>query len=796
VAFSLQLAGLAHAQSGPADATKSNEEVIQLSAFDVTTQKDYGYRASNSIAGTRTNTAIKDIPVNIQVFTKDLADDLTIKNQVDLEAYNAALVNGMADRHSDNVIQQSYQNFLFRGFRQNWGLRDGVREYDPIDTQGLARVEVVKGPVAALYGLAYPGGVMNNISKTVDFGRSFTELRLTAGGEGDYRAALDSNVSATTTSNQRFGARINGVYEKSIDSREHSEGEIRFQSAMLAWQPTSSTTAEFLVEHAYREKPVGLGYYNTGNEAGAPGNHSSIPMQILHPEIPWDWNWSNGKNADALTTHLYRGMITQKLTEALQVRGYIQYSSRLEESNQGWDYNGGENVGSGYDAITNTITSTYHYRDWGNQMHAYGATGVYTVDLGPVKNTFAFGANVWGERELSRSSGPRNPLATALVYPVAANIDTTLIPSFPPPDLVPESGAFLADGVTPNNNGYHHENNSNDYYFVTWQSSSFGDRLKTNIGVNKTNIKLVTWNNGASQTPDNQYEASKVSPLFGAVYEIVPGFSVFGIHSTSLFPDSTKDSFGNQFAPQTGKSWEGGFKVELLDGKISGTASYYNIEQTGGTQNTPNHENINTTTWDRLSPEDRAVRFPGRTREDLFAAGDIIAGGEQQAKGFDIDIVFQPTRQLQIVTSFTHVDHEFVTSAVPETIGQTYPQAIKTRYSLLGKYSFTETALKGLELGFGASGGTKALIDYQEWPSGSGKFVPRYEKGRINCEVFAIYRFKMLDRNALVQLNVKNIFETPDYTGWKATGSSSVLATERYEVPNPAVYRLTLGFEF
>jgi iron complex outermembrane receptor protein len=169
LAVSLLTATALNAQTAPAAATPAADETIQLSPFTVSTDKDSGYRASNSIAGTRTNTPIKDIPMNIQVFTKDLAEDLLITNQVDFEAYNASLMNGGADRFSDNPIQQTYQAFLFRGFRQNWGLRDGIREYDPIDTQNLARVEVIKGPAAALYGLAYPGGVMNNIKKAVDF---------------------------------------------------------------------------------------------------------------------------------------------------------------------------------------------------------------------------------------------------------------------------------------------------------------------------------------------------------------------------------------------------------------------------------------------------------------------------------------------------------------------------------------------------------------------------------------------------------------------------------------------------
>lgn len=784
--------GFAQAATQTAASAPADDEVVRLSPFTVSTTQDVGYRATNSIAGTRTNTPIKDIPLNIQVFTKELADDLLIKNQVDFEAYNAALVNGGADLFSDNVIQQSYQNFLFRGFRQNWGLRDGIREYDPVDTQGLARVEVVKGPAAPLYGLAYPGGIMNNVSKSVDFNRNFTSIRLTGGFYGEHRASIDTNVSGKLGT-QQVGLRFNGAYEKSEDNREHSQGDVQFKQIVLEWHPTPTTQVEFLGEDGYRGKPNGLGYFQT-SEAGKDGNKASIPLQILHPEIPWDWNWASGTNLDTLDTKLYRGTVTQQVGDNFTIRAYAQYSSRLEIPGHGWDASGSgganswESASSGWDQATNTIRATYNYRDWGNQMHAYGATAVYKVDFAQVKNTFAFGSNVWKEDELSRHNAPTDPLASALIYPVKAGIDIH-VPPYPPADVHP---VLTGDG-------YHHEDNSNDYYFANWQASLIDDRLKTNIGINKTNLKTVAWNSASSQVADNIYTASKYSPMYGATFAITKEWSVFAVHSTSLFPDSTKDSFGNQFSPQVGSSWEGGVKVDLLDGKISGTVSYYQIKQTGGTQNDPNRPNRDTQRYDAMTPDQRAITFPaGRP------LGDIIAGGEQESKGVDIDLIFQPTRQWQIVTSYAHVDHKFKTSAEPSTIGQTFPMAVRDRWSMLTKYSFTDGEFKGLAVGLGVAGGSKQLQDYQRRAanggvySGTGSFldVARYYPGRTTAELFAIYRFKAFGQNMLVQLNAKNITKAPVYVGWKATGDANKLATDPYEVPTPIVYRVTLGWDF
>lgn len=795
------LGSQAYAQTtgGTDPATAGNEEdVVVLSEFSVSTEKDYGYRASNSIAGTRTNTPIKEIPMNIQVFTKELVEDLNIKNQVDLEAYNASLVNGAADRFSDNVIQQAYQQFLFRGFQQNWGLRDGVREYDPIDTHGLARVEVVKGPAAALYGLAYPGGVMQNISKQVEFTRPFADFRLTVGTFGDYRATADINA-ISTVGNQSFGLRYNGVYEITEDERAHSRGEINFQQVNLAWRPSDATIVELLVEEASRYIPNGLqGRFEQAEGDGS--NRASIPIQEIK-DIPYTWNWSDGKAVRGLETSMVRGSITQKFTEEFQVRAYLQVSDRMELPGNGWDANGSGGAdswenGGGWDRQRDVIRSTYHVRDWGNKMHAYGATGVYKLDFDAVKNTFAFGFNVWAEDEESRAWGPINQATTTYIEVPAEKGVKIITPKRPPTDIIPYSNGG------PNGNGFHHEDNSNDYYYVNWQGAFLNERLHTNIGINKTNLKLVTWNSGASTVPDNEYEADKVSPMYGAVFDINDNLSVFALYATSLFPDSSKDSFGNQFSPQVGKSIEGGLKLELMEGKISGTVSYYQITQTGGSQRDPNADNTTTARWDRLTAAERAAdpQFTNGSTEDpndflprSNFTGDQVAGGEQQSKGVDIDVIFQPARNWQIMASIATVDHEFTESAIPETIGQTYPQAIKTRYAFLTKYSFSDGSLKGLNLGMGLHGGTKALMDYVTW---NGESVARYEPARQTVDVFASYAFKMFDRNSFVQLNVRNLLSEDDYAGWQATGSNSVLATKRYAVPLKPVVRLTWGLRF
>jgi outer membrane receptor protein involved in Fe transport len=773
-------------------AASKDDEIIKLSTFTVTTDQDQGYRASNSIAGTRSNTRIKDIPLNIQVFTKDLVDDLTVTNQVDLERYNAALVNGASDVRSDNTIQQAYNNFLFRGFIQNWGLRDGIREYDPVDTQGLARVEIVKGPAAPLYGLTYPGGVMNSVTKEVDFKHSFGAIRLTEQSFGEYRAAVDANVTGKVALGD-VGVRFNAANARSEDERAHSRGHVRYTQTNAAWRPLPTTELKLLIETGYREKPNNLGYFSTGevDSTGKPlGNGADIPLQVTHPNIPWTWNWADGVNMRSLDTTLYRGTATQAIGN-LVITGYAQYSSRTQIDSEGWDAAGGGGSAASWDMTFATLGAPvtgwinpntpqekiqlgYHHRDWCNSMHAYGATAVYKLDLDAIKNTFTVGANQWGEHFLTHKSIQPGTTTNLISFPVTAGIDTEHTPFAPPQDYyVDFAGA------------YGHEHNTNDYYFASWQGYLLKDRLKLNAAINHTNLKLVQWGSGTATTP-NITEASKNSPMIGAMFDISREVSVFAVHSSSLFPTTDKNSFSRQMPPVVGKSNEAGVKIDLFDGKVSGTISYYEITQTGGSQFNPAAENLNTQTWDSMTDAQRKIAFPGKSKNDLL--GDLVPGAEQQSKGVDVDLIVQPLPSWQILFSYAHND-EKVTKAIDATsLGQSTPGHIKDQWSALTKYSVLHGAAKGAFVGAGMQGAGQALQGYQ---SGIARFNP----STFYLEAFAGYRFKAFGLSQLIQLNAKNLTKQEDFAGWKATGSSSIIATERYRVPTDTRWSITYGID-
>lgn len=792
------------------------EDIVKMSPFEVSTEKDTGYRASNSIAGSRTNTPIKDIALNIQVFTKDLANDLIISDQTQLERYNAALVNGNADAQSDAVIQQAYGAFLFRGFVQNWGMRDGVREYDPVDSIGIARVEIVKGPAAALYGLSYAGGIMNTITKRVDMSKNFVSLVATLSDQGTKRGTIDANFVGKV-GNAKAGVRYAAAAALTQDKREHSKGKTRFNQINFQIDPTETTQINLLVENQWRQRPNGLGYYSLGTNnnpvAGTidakyasrvTGIGAQVPLQVLRPEIPWTWNWADGGNPRALETSMYRLSVNQSIGENLNITAYAQNNQRRQPDSQGWDDGGNSQNGAGWDVgvasgwMNNAsgqevIRKYYHWRDWTDLDHSYGVTGVYKLETGPIKNTVTAGWALWDERFTSHKILDN---VTNWDLPVAAGINVNPAPE-------PVNNATGA-GYTLQSPAGNREHNRNSYYFAAWQAAAIDNRLKLNLAINHTQIENRIWPNVSSN--DNytaKVDVSKNSPMVGLMFDITKEISVFAVHSTSLFPTTDKnDELTVQMPSEVGKSNEVGVKVEILNGKISGTVSAYNIKKTGGGVRDINAENANKARWDQYRALDGWVTIDSlnwsHDRSLVRSSADGVTGNlgnivpaELESKGYEADVVFQPLKTLQIVLSYAHNIEESVAGT---TKGQTNGGHIKDQVAGLVKYTFDDGVAKGLFVGAGFQRAGESSAGYVT--SSTGATVERFTPATFNLEVFSGYKFKAFGVNQRVQLNIKNLTKQAEYFGWVSTGNNATIATERYEIPTYVQFSISYGLDF
>jgi iron complex outermembrane receptor protein len=125
-----------------------------------------GYLANRSATATKTDTPILETPQSISVVTQD-----------QIAAQGVQSVND-ALRYTPGVSLESFGANTFFDFLKLRGFDaprylDGLRlpndsttfAVPRIETYGLERLEVLKGPSSGLYGQSNPGGLINMVSK-------------------------------------------------------------------------------------------------------------------------------------------------------------------------------------------------------------------------------------------------------------------------------------------------------------------------------------------------------------------------------------------------------------------------------------------------------------------------------------------------------------------------------------------------------------------------------------------------------------------------------------------------------
>jgi outer membrane receptor protein involved in Fe transport len=261
----------------PAASTATDETVV-LNPFSVTTDKDKGYRATNSISGSRVDTAIKDLPIGMQVITSEFIKDtgatnlrkslsyvsgIELQSQNDLEnnggiggiqkgAYGPGGVNnpeGVTSNISGTQIKM-------RGFITNNVLRDGFLRGSPSDAVNIERIEVVQGPNALLYGTGNFGGVVDYLTKRPQF-RQQGHATFGYGSDEYMRSTVD--LTGPIGALPQLAYSLNGSWESSKTEVDYQKNSHYFIAPSLLWKPTKST--ELLVGLEYsKSKQNGYGF--------------------------------------------------------------------------------------------------------------------------------------------------------------------------------------------------------------------------------------------------------------------------------------------------------------------------------------------------------------------------------------------------------------------------------------------------------------------------------------------------------------------------------------------------------
>jgi catecholate siderophore receptor len=196
------------AEEGVAEGAAPDDEIVIEGE-----RRSYG--AGQVESATKTATPVKDVPQALTVVTKAQIDDQQLRSIGELLTFvpGASPATGEANRDQITLRGNNSTADFFVD-----GLRDDVQYFR--DFYNVARVEVLKGPNAMIFGRGGGGGVVNRVAKVTSFDArraldvgsdSFGGLRLA----GDVDQPLAGNV----------GLRLNALYENGDSFRRHVDLE-------------------------------------------------------------------------------------------------------------------------------------------------------------------------------------------------------------------------------------------------------------------------------------------------------------------------------------------------------------------------------------------------------------------------------------------------------------------------------------------------------------------------------------------------------------------------------------------
>ncbi|MGH7944832.1 MAG: TonB-dependent receptor plug domain-containing protein, partial [Opitutaceae bacterium] len=183
------------------------EEVIVLSPFVVNTEKDTGYAATNTLAGTRLNTELRDIGSSISIYTKNFLNDLGATNANEFLIYATGVEAGGAQGNYSGVATNINATQVFgdsvrinpqsatriRGLASPSHARGLFNTSIPIDSFNTETITINRGPNAILFGVGSPAGVVDATLLQANLSRSLSQLELRYSNNDSVRHSLDLN---------------------------------------------------------------------------------------------------------------------------------------------------------------------------------------------------------------------------------------------------------------------------------------------------------------------------------------------------------------------------------------------------------------------------------------------------------------------------------------------------------------------------------------------------------------------------------------------------------------------------
>ena len=250
-----------------------DDDIFELSPFTIDASKDTGYRAKDSLSGSRLKVNLDDLSVPIDVITPEVMDDFNITQQEDL----FDIVSNMEQRDDSFLsgVYESGASYRIRGFVGVKSLRNFVGSNMTFDRYNSTRFIASKGPNSILFGAGPGGGSVSFFTKRYMLGsKDRTRIGVTVDSFGTVRSELSGTK---TLLDDRWGIQYSAFDETrkyEIKPSYESRNGLYLSSTFRAFENTVITGSyESRSESVFRPAShygTLTDYYTQWDELGSP----------------------------------------------------------------------------------------------------------------------------------------------------------------------------------------------------------------------------------------------------------------------------------------------------------------------------------------------------------------------------------------------------------------------------------------------------------------------------------------------------------------------------------------------
>jgi iron complex outermembrane recepter protein len=446
--------------------------------------------------------------------------------------WDAYAVRGFA---GDENLPSGYLVNGFNGGRGFGGARD---------VAGIERVEVLKGPNAALFGRGEPGGTINIVTKRADFDTR-GRINMLAGSFDRQRGDADVNLALGDVA----AVRLVGFYEDAGSFRETVRSERFGLLPSVLFRLGDNTSLTYDLELTRSEADFDRGTVAIGGILGR------VPRENFLGE-PGD----GPIEADATGHQL---QLQHNFSDAWSLLLGGQYrETRLEGfSTEAELATGRQRLGRDGRSLSRQRRSRLYE---GEHFVVRGEIAG-RFETGSLKHRVLIGADYDSFDNSQLFLRFRPPNIGPATTPQASNDIDVFAPvygRFPLPTPGPQTdrldqqrafGAYVQDQI------------------------SLTDRLQIRIGGRFDDFRVETLNRANGTSVERSY--NRFSPQAGVVFEASGAVSLYAAYGEGFRANLGATAAGALFDPETSKSAEIGAKFGLLDDKLQGTVSLFTLSK-------------------------------------------------------------------------------------------------------------------------------------------------------------------------------------------------------------------------